>query len=128
LKIKIFEMGIEIRPPVKLEGSEKATGGPKEQLEGKVVGRWGAAEIPAGSTSQEKRGKEELAKVLEALKRDIEDERAAMEHYQDLAKTLRRMGPEFFGMASDLEAISLDEANHLSRITYLVSVLERRLK
>ena len=122
-------MGIEIRPPVKLEGSEKATGGPKEQLEGKVVGRWGAAEIPAGSSSsQEKAGKEELAKVLEALKHDIEDERAAMEHYQDLAKTLRRMGSEFFGMASDLEAISLDEANHHSRITYLVSVLERRLK
>jgi len=125
-------MGIEIRPPVKLEGSEKATGGPKEQLEGKVVGRWGATEIPAGSSSssssQEKAGKEELAKVLEALKHDIEDERAAMEHYQDLAKTLRRMGSEFFGMASDLEAISLDEANHLSRITYLVSALEQRLK
>ena len=62
-----------MRPPVKLEGSEKATGGPKEQLEGKVVGRWGAAEIPAGSTSsQEKAGKEELAKVLEALKHEAE--------------------------------------------------------
>jgi len=71
---------------------------------------------------------EKLTEVLEAINKDVKDEWNAMEHYRKLAGILKQQGPEFFDIATDLEWIASEEANHYSRLIYLSSVLEKRLK
>jgi rubrerythrin len=90
--------------------------------EGKVIGRWGAAQEtgkPSGS----------LDEILRQLEASIDDESKAADSYRSLADTIRRqLGLEYLHLASDIESIASDELNHHSRLLYIKSALEKLKK
>ncbi len=91
----------------------------EEGSEGKVTGRWGAAQAvgkPSGS----------LDEILRELEASIDDESKAADSYRRLADAIRKeLGLNYLHLASDVESIASDELSHHSRLKYIKSVIEK---
>ena len=121
-KVPVLIVGEVESKPKKGGLADKSLGELKhmeEGSEGKVTGRWGAAQ-EGGKPSA---GLEEILRQLEA---SIDDESKAADSYRKLADTIRRqLGLNYLHLASDIESIASDELSHHSRLTYIKSVVEK---
>jgi len=89
----------------------------KEPLIKSIKGSGGFSSM----SSQETLSVQDITRKIDEA---INDEKEAIDFYEEFASMLRRGGLKYFPLASDIETIKSDELDHLSRLMHLKTRLE----